>query len=320
MYSLHEGYSHATLEKEMKNIARLILFFSICFVLIFLAAILFRFLDVWIELARLIPVETRLGGDVTDAAWKALPVALYLSILLGLSYTVRRGIRIPVAISCIIALGCFLTIGASLVISRASVLQFSLKSVAPIQGEPGLILSRSENSIVLLNESSDVLGPRVLSFPGRPLMYQETPIGPNNTVLSLPALPFSNESPWFIHSLKIDFSLSARQLESRLDQSFLSFAIYVISLILFLGSTRFILEFSQWPLANLFIGALAFRGILTLETFLNAQEINALIGSFLAGALPPAFISPLVFASLGILIILYTLLARVARSRRGRDD
>jgi hypothetical protein len=67
-------------------------------------------------------------------------------------------------------------------------------------------------------------------------------------------------------------------------------------------------------LANLFLGLLAFRAILALETFLNSQEINALIDSFLGGWVPSMLISPLVFAALSLLTIIYTLLTCVARS------
>jgi len=304
----------------MKKYIKLVLFFSICFTLVFIVAILLRFLGIWIELVRFIPVEARPGGDVTEAAWKALPVALYLSILLSLCNTVRLKIPIPFAISCVIILSCVFTAGASLGITRARTMRVALRSASPLQGEPGLILSRSDNSMILLKESSEIMGPRVVSIPGRPLIYQQTPVGPHNTVLNLPALPFSNDTPWFIRSLDIDINLSAGQLESRLEQNFFSFAVYAFSLILLLGSMRFILELSQWLLANLFMGALVFRGVLILETFINAREINGLLDSFLAGRVPPGLISPLVFTALGVLIILYTLLVRIARPRRGIDD
>ena len=70
----------------------------------------------------------------------------------------------------------------------------------------------------------------------------------------------------------------------------------------------------------MFFGALVFRGILALETFLNAGEINTLIGSFLGGRVPPILITPLAFIALGILIILYTLLSRIARQERSDED
>ena len=55
-----------------------------------------------------------------------------------------------------------------------------------------------------------------------------------------------------------------------------------------------------------------------METFLNARGINALIGSFLNKKVPPEYFTPLIFTALGILIILYTLLTKIAR--KARDD
>jgi len=173
--------------------------------------------------------------------------------------------------------------------------------------------------MVLLKESSNIRGPRVVSIPGRPLIYQAVPLGPNNTIIKLPALPFGEDTPWFIRSLDIDFSLSAAEMKSRLENNYLSFAAYVFSLILLLASLRFILEIGHWPLANILIAALVTRGILSLEIFLNAREINALLASFLGRRVPPMFITPLVFSALGILILFYTLIARIARPRRIDD-
>ena len=125
--------------------------------------------------------------------------------------------------------------------------------------------------------------------------------------------------PWFISSLAIDFSLSARELKGRLEKSFFSFAVYIASLILLLASLRFLLELSEWPLANLFLGALVFRGILALEVFLNSGEINVLVGSFLTERVPPMLHTPAIFGALAVLIIVYTLLTRIARPRRDSD-
>lgn len=289
------------------------IFFSLSFALLFLAAILLGYLSYWINVARIVPVGSLPGTDATDLAWKALPAALYLSILLTLSLSARRKIPIPLTLFCIFVLACIFTVGASLGISRAGNLKPALNPVSPVQGSPGLILSRSDNAMILLRGTTDTRGPRVVSIPGRPLIYQEVPLGPNNTILSLPPLPFGNDTPWLVRSLDIDFSLCAGELKSRLGESLVSFEAYAFSLILLLASLRFLLELSQWPLANLFLGALVFRLILSLETFLNTREINTLIGSFLTGRIPSMLITPLVFCALAVLVIIYTLLARVAR-------
>ena len=298
----------------MKNFAKLILFFSVCFAFFFFAAVFLKFLSSWVDMIRTIPVAPVPGEDAAAIAWTALPVALYLSVLFALSYSARRKIPVPLAIICIFILGSIFTFGSSLGIDRAETVGPAIKPVPAIRGGPGLILSQSENTMILLKNSDDTRGSRVVSIPGKPLIYQEVPMGPNNTIIRLPPLPFRDETPWFIQSLNIDFSLSSAELKSRFTENWISFAAYAFSLVYLLASLRFVLELSRWHLANLFIGALVFRLILALETFINAGEINALIGSFLGKRAPPEFVTPLVFCALGILIIIYTLLARIARS------
>jgi len=304
----------------MKNIVRLTLFFSLNFVILFLLAIMLGLLSSWIEFARFIPLDTRSGENIIDLAWEALLVALYLSILLALSYTARRNISIPAAIISILVLSCAFFMGISLGISRTGALEVNFRPVSAVHGGPGLILSRADNAAVLLRHSSDIQGPRVVSIPAQPLIYQEVPLGPNNSILSLPPLPFEDNTPWFVRNLGIDFYLGAAELRGRLGHSFLYFAIYAFSLILLLVSMRFVLDLSRWPLANLFLGALAFRGIVALEAFLNTREINSMIDSFLNERVAPMLITPSVFGALALLVIIYTLLIRIARPRRVEDD
>jgi len=192
------------------------------------------------------------------------------------------------------------------------------RPVSPLQAGPGLMLSRSENTIILLRETNQIRGPRLVSIPGQPLIYQEVPLGPNNTILSLPSLPFGNTTPWFIQSVGIDFSLSGRELKTHFEKNFLFFAAYAFSLILLLSSMRILLQISQWPLANIILGALVFRLILSLEIFLNSDGINTMISSFLAGRLPSAIITPIAFTVLSILILLYTILAGIAHSAKSK--
>jgi len=303
----------------MKNFAKLAIFFSILFIVIFLIAVVLMFFTSWINLARVIPVDARGGEDVAEAAWKAIPASLYFSMLLALSYTARKRMPIFSAIFSMIILAFVFSVGISLGINRTGVIKTIFKPVAPIKSKPGLIVTQGENSIILLRESSEISGPRLVSIPGRPLIYQEVPIGPNNSILPIPAITFEDDTPWFIRSIGIDFTLSARELESRSKTNLLSFAFYAFSLILLLSAMRPIMELSQWPLANIFTGALVFRLILAFETLLNTREINLLLGSFLGKYVSPVFITPLIFCAIGILILLYTFLTRIARSA-SRDE
>jgi len=303
----------------MKNFAKMALFFSFLFIVFFFIAIVLRFLASWIDLARVIPVEPRAGEEAAEAAWKAIPPALYFSILLTLSYTVRKRIPVFSAVGGIIFLAFAFSIAASIGISRAGILKTVFKSASPIKANPGLIVSQGENSIILLRESGDITGPRLVSIPGKPLIYQEIPAGPNNSIIPIPAISFEDDIPWFIKSIAIDFSLSARELKSRFRvNNILYFAFYAFSLILLLSSMRFMLDASQWPLANVFLGALIFRLILALETLLNTRDINLLLGSFVGNRIPSSFITPLAFCAVGALVLLYTFLTGIARS--GSED
>jgi len=304
----------------MKNFAKLAIFFSILFIVLFLIAIVLTFFSSWINLASVIPVEVRGGEEVAEAAWKAIPASLYFSMLLALSFTSRRRVPIFTAVASLVVLAFVFSVGVSFGISRTGALRAIFKPVYPIQAKPGLIASQGENSIILLRESSEISGPRLVSIPGRPLIYQEAPIGPNNSILPIPAITFDDDTPWFIKSIGIDFSLSARELKSRFQGNFLSFIFYAFSLILLLSSMRPLMELSQWPLANIFTGALVFRLILSFETLLNTREINILLASFLGKYVSSDFITPLVFCAIGVLVLLYTFLSRLARAAASEDE
>lgn len=303
----------------MKNTAKLIISFSLFFVIFFLTAVFVRAVFFWIDLARVMPVEAVPGGDFAETLWTAIPAALYFSILFSLAYSAGAKTPAPAAIICVAVTAFVFAAGISLGIERLAALKPATAPVSPVKAEGGLVLSGAGNSIILLRESDDVRGPRVVSIPGQPLIYQETPTGPNNTILSLPAMPLGGEVPWFLRSLGIDFSLSTGELKTRFEDNFLSFAAYAFSVILLLSSLRFLLQLSHWPLANIFLGALAFRFILALEIFLNSREINALLYSFLVERLPPALITPAVFTALAVLVIIYTLLAGIVRGGRDRN-
>jgi hypothetical protein len=303
----------------MKNFARLALFFTTCFIVVFAASALLNFLGLWVEAVKTIPFRRGLSGDFIASGSGALPAALYIAVLLCLSYTVRRKMPAVLSIAGIFALSFVFTLGLTLGIGHLDKVNLAPPAFRTLRGEPGLILSRGDTSMILLKRSDAAGGPRVTAIPGQPLIYQETPLGPNNTPLSLPSLPFRADKPWFISSIAIDFDLVSREFKDRLGQSFLLFCVYTGALIFFLAGLRFLLELSNWPLANLFLGALAFRGILALEIFLDTPEIEGFLRSFLGERLPGPFLTPLVFCALGVLVIVYTALVSLARGREKND-
>ncbi|MDR0642963.1 MAG: hypothetical protein LBG07_10945 [Treponema sp.] len=302
----------------MKNIAKLALFFTISFAALFILAACVRFLHIRIDIIRSMPPrDGRLGEELLAAFRWALPAALYFSLLLSLSYTVRRRIFAPAAMLCLFILGsavCFgITVGAESLSRFAEYLAPS-KSL----GNPGLILTQADNAIVLIQDPKDTWGPRVVSIPGRPLLYQELPRGPDGKPISLPPISFRTDTAWILQSFVIDFSLAGGELVKRIgspDGSLLSFAVYTCTLVFLLVSLRFALALSHWPLANLFLGILVFRGILSMEVFLDTPETEGILNNLLGELIPPHYAVPLVFVFLGSLICLYTFLSFLARRK-----
>jgi hypothetical protein len=150
---------------------------------------------------------------------------LYGALLLSLSYGFRR--RIPAAaarlVLFILALG--LTLGISLGFSRLpGVSSLEEGQNLPTLGRPGLLLSGGDTMMVLLEDPAVRDGSRTVSIPGRPLIYQEVPLGPGNTILSLPPVFFVRDNARFLETLLADISLTADQLRTRLGVGLVSFA------------------------------------------------------------------------------------------------
>ncbi|MDR0598174.1 MAG: hypothetical protein LBG14_06680 [Treponema sp.] len=298
----------------MSNIARLALFFSVFFIISFALAGVFEYIRLAVDAAAAIPAAPPAQlGQFSGELRKIVPLILYCAILMGLSYSARRGIALPAAILSIFILAGGAALGLSLGLRNlgAGSVDAPLRSGGETKtlGGPGLILSRWDVTVALLGDPGKGEGSRVISIPGRPLIYQETPSGPDNAVV----LFRDGDSP-LIRGLLVDSALVAEQFETRLNRGLLPFALYGGAIILLLSSLRFVLDLSSWPLANLFCGALAFRGILAFQTFLDSRDVQAFIIAFFDRRIDGAIISPVIFTGLALLILLYTFLASLAKS------
>ena len=263
------------------------------------------------EAATAIPDRLPLtAGQFVGALRTIFPLILYGAILMGLSYSARRSIAPPAAILSIFVLAGGATLGFSLGLQRlkADGMDAPLRSRGETLGGPGLILSRWDVQVTLLGDPGQSDGSRVIAIPGRPLIYQEKPLGPDNAVV-----PFRSEGSALVRSLLVDAALVAEQFETRLNRGLFPFALYGGAVILLLASLRFVLDLSSWPLANLFCGALVFRGVLAFQTFIDSRIIQTFIIAFFDHRIDVAIISPIIFAGLALLVLLYTFLVNLAR-------
>jgi hypothetical protein len=300
----------------MKNVARLVLFFTSSFAAVLVLTALVRFLQIRIDTIRFLPPQDgQIGQGLFSAIQWALPASLYISLLFSLSYTVRRRVFAPAAMICLFILGTAFSLGVTVGAEGVSRLAKYL-APAKVLGNPGLILTQADNAMVLVQDPAEAWGGRVVSIPGRSLLYQEVPRGPDNAPIVLPPIPFRTASEaWVLQSFSIDFSLASRELLSRFSQGLLPFLIYTGALVFFLVSLRFIMGLSKWPLANLFLGALVFRGILIMEIFLNSLEVQDVLNTFVGETVPISYFTPLIFVFLGFLVCLYTFLSYLAHKK-----
>jgi hypothetical protein len=303
----------------VKKLAKLTLFFSLCFI-IFLAAITCaRFLSLRVDWARTLPQkpEAVLTTLITAAHW-ALALTLYSSILLSLSYAARGRYNFFMSVVCINVLAILCLTASSLMLRRWESIPSEKIEAMPLGGK-GLILSnalnRNETAIILLDGSTE--GPRVVAVPDNPLAFQE---GKYSEGIILPPVPFGDNTPWFIKSIAVDIKLTGEHLRQCMDNGIINFLIYSSALICLLTSLGFTLNFSVWPLANLFLGALIFRAIVALETFLLLPETQEIIKSIINIKIPPYLTVPLIFYCFSLLIFIYQILVFAAKKRSEADN
>jgi hypothetical protein len=303
----------------VKKLAKLTIFFSLTFIIIFVAVTGIRFLSLRVDWAKNLPPkpETSLTLLISAAHW-ALSLALYSSIIISLNYAVRRSFFALMSLACVMSLSFLFSYGISFALKQWKSVPPAYSSGIALGGK-GLILSsklnKNETSVILLNGTAEPLGPRVIAIPDQPLTYQRAA----SANFDLPPIPFGDDTPWFLKDIDIDVRLNAEMFQRRFLGGFFSYLFYAGSLIYFLCSLGYVIKFSVWPLANLFLSTLIFRGILALNTFFNTQEIQQAASSFLENKIPVENALPLIFLGFGTLVNLFSLLIFAAK-RRVDDD
>jgi hypothetical protein len=304
----------------VRKLAKLTIFFSLIFIIIFVVVTGIRFLALHVDWAKNLPPkpETSLTLLITAAHW-ALTTALFCSIMVAINYSIRKGIFALMSLICVMVLSFAFSYGISLVLDQ-------WKSVPPSKrpgvtmGGKGLILSNSlnknETAVVLLNGAVEPLGPRIVAVPNQPLSFQRTA----NADFDLPPIPFGDDTPWFLKDIEIDIRLNAEMFLRKFSQGLIPYLFYVGSLIYLLSSLSYLVKFSAWPLANLFLSILAFRGVLALNTFFNSAEMQMITASFLNNKIPVVNALPFIFLGFGTLVNIYSLLVFAAKRRVDDDD
>ncbi|MDR2658543.1 MAG: hypothetical protein LBC27_00930 [Spirochaetaceae bacterium] len=299
----------------MRNFARFLIFLGLCFIFIFIISFGIALLHCWIDDISHVPAANGiLLKDILEKERWILPFTLYLTIIFSVVYGKKQRIAAPfVFILIIIISGTF-----TFITSRGieNVIRMTAPPIAinhGTLGSPGLILSRTGIIITLLDQPSDETGSRVVSIRDKPFIYQKIPEGADGEIINLPPVPFRGKKTWFSTGIVYELSISGRQIAERFNEGTVPFLSWMLALTILLVSLGIVSGISSWPLANIFLGLLAFRGILAFEVFLNSVETMEYLKEFARGILPDIFITPAILTLIAALILLYCLLLFLAR-------
>lgn len=302
----------------MKDFARFLVFLGLCFIVMFAGALGITLLHSWISAASHVPATDGISlQEFAAAAHWALPFTLYLAIIFSIDYGRRHRIASPLVFILVASFAAVFTFCVS-----ASFENLNNMADSPVMvkhstlGRPGLMLSRPGVIITMLDQPSNETGSRVVSMKGQPLIYQKLPIGADGAAISLPNIPFRGKEAWFSNSVMNDLAISGHHISERFSEGRAAFLSWVLSLVFLLVALGFIAGLSSWPLANVFLGILAFRGILAFEVFLNSDGVMDYIKGFTRGVLPDMFIAPAIMAAGAVLLLIYSLLLFLARISR----
>ncbi|GHU41803.1 hypothetical protein FACS1894190_10340 [Spirochaetia bacterium] len=258
----------------------------------------------------------RLDEIVSMIGW-TLPWTLYLTIIFSMNYAWRVKSQVMVSCFFVVMLSVVFTFGVSKGFENARLMASPpLLIHEKTLGRKGMILHRADTSMVLLDSPSLETGSRVVSLPKKPLIYQNLPLAADGELIKAPPVPFMTRFDGIINDVIIDFSISAKTIRQRYDSGLIPFFTLGIALALFLTATGLISQIGQWPLANVFLGLLLFRGILAFDVFLNMKEIQEYLNDFFLGALPIEYISPLIYSCAAFLLFFYMLLFSIAQERK----
>lgn len=297
----------------MKKLARLALFFGLSFATLFVLMTGLRFLALRLDWTAGLPGQAEARGGLVAAARWALSLALYAGVLLGLAYASIERVFAPLAILCVslLALGFVSGVAAGL-----EVMGNAPAAVVPNRalGGPGLILSDRARpdgaAVVLLRGPDEPAGSRVTAAPGNPMVFGNGSAAWDRA----PAYArFDSDAPAFLGRVAADLRVGSETLRLRMGEGLPSFLLYAGALVFLLGSLMFVFRLSAWPLANLFLGLLAFRGTLALEALFNSRYMQEVFSSFLQGRAPVSVAVPAIFVVIGLFAHLYSFLAHFAR-------
>jgi hypothetical protein len=244
----------------------------------------------------------------------AVPWALYIALLLTSSYAFRRSIApgILIFLGIILALG--FSLGAILGASRLEQMAGIGPSIrTSIPGGPGAILQTDGGLALLPLGPHQEEGPLVTASADGSLEYKKTRRIGGSILGRIRFGLKENSVPFFLSALVQDVDRCSEGLAAAYSKGLSVLAVQLCAQAFLLLSFWFILDITAWPMANLFLGSLIFRGILSFAALVNSTEAEGIIGGFMPLPLDGALLGPLVLFAMGAAVYLYSAVHALAR-------
>lgn len=308
------------MDQKLPVFIRLIRVVCLWFIITFVVLSTAHFLAIRINLASMLSFaekEARIDSLLT-AGWRSLSLSIYIAMLFGLSYSARYKFPVIPSIIYVMVLS-LIWIGVfSLVLNVIQRGSPWPAEASRYLGGPGLITVDGDQSQVILQKPG-LSGMRIIAPPNEPLRYENIQAG-----VESPSVFFRNDSVHFMKTLLDKFTRAGEQCAARLRENVISFFFYILALAFCLSSLRFVFDLSSWPLANLFLGAILFWGVLELEILLDSGQVRSVIHTISGDFFPMFLLVPLALCLLGLVFLLLgfgnSLIKKIKKSRTVYED
>lgn len=270
----------------------------------------------WIQTADSLYGSTFLPkSSLLESFRQALPVALYLSMLIGISYSVRRKVHAVPSFLILVILIPALSTGSTVLMEAlvASSPQEQELQVPDLKTN-GLMVPLGEETLILCGPEANPAAVAVSVKPYQDFQYHPEGVTGFPGRIDNPNL-FNQLRPNFIFSMAKDFGRVSAYWYALKENQLLFFIIALLAVSFLLVSLRGIMLFSAWPFANLILTLIAFRLVLYLDVLLASEETRLFVQKLITIPLPEhlIYIGPLCL--LAVLLQLYSLLSFIAGSR-----
>jgi hypothetical protein len=309
----------------MRAVARLLLFYIIAFFFFLAAGTSVEVMREWLTATQAFtPSSFSFSSSLFRSLSFGVPPAAYGSALLVLASGAGRGVgSFTTGMTVFAATGLLLFSATYGALTPAAAGRSTQETrIAEKSVSPGLIVDLQDATIVFVRAGGDLPGGIAVEVkrdaPMRIIPATNAVDLLNRSSYRSPILGSEKERRTLMASLADDFAGSARRLATAYAAGPVALLAHAFALALLLSAFSPLAGATRWPLADLALCALVFRGVLALEGFVSSEAVfrSAEQSGF---GIPAPFVIPALLGGLGLFLAAGGTLLRLARHGNDRD-